>query len=500
MHRWLALRITAVAVVAAAVVGLAAAPASAHTISGPKPTNYHSHIVAMAPEIPGITARVVDLGNKFEITNRTSTEITVLGYLGEAYLRIGPNGVFENLHSQATYINKTKQGGSVPPNIDTSVSATPVWKKISSGHTARWHDHRIHWMSAQPPPPVAAAPGAFEHLSQQTIDFKYNDQLVRIAVALDWVPGPSGWPWVPPIVVLFVVGLVVALTPKWWRVLAVLLAILVLSDMAHAIGFEIPRPGTNVSKTVQFFGGSFVSVAVWIAAVPTIIALWRRRAEALYGVIFVALLVLLIGGATDLSALWKSQLPDAGPPWLTRVEVVIAVGLGGGLLVGALIRMIRSRAATERADSGGQWLSLLVSGLSDEELARIVGELDPDDVLEVALRELATRAAPVAPEFAAGALTFVVTDYEEPIVWSLFADPAPAILRSARGRAEPAAAEIRAAFGAQLQILAGTVGLDEAVRRGIAVTTGDPAFLAAIAPYLPEDAVTRAVEDPASAS
>ena len=57
----------------------------------------------------------------------------------------------------------------------------------------------------------------------------------------------------------------------------------------------------------------------------------RRRVEALYGVVFVALMVALIGGATDLSALWKSQLPDAGPAWLTRVEVVIALGLGGGL-------------------------------------------------------------------------------------------------------------------------------------------------------------------------
>ncbi len=59
-------------------------------------------------------------------------------------------------------------------------------------------------------------------------------------------PVRVGWPWVPAIVVLFGIGLVVALTPRWWRVLAVLLAMLVLSDMAHAIGFEIPRPGSNV--------------------------------------------------------------------------------------------------------------------------------------------------------------------------------------------------------------------------------------------------------------
>ena len=85
----------------------------------------------MAPAVPGITARVVDLGNKFELTNRTSTEITVLGYEGEPYLRIGPNGVFENLHSQATYINRTRLGGTVPP------ASTPRRRRRRSGRRSR---------------------------------------------------------------------------------------------------------------------------------------------------------------------------------------------------------------------------------------------------------------------------------------------------------------------------------------------------------------------------
>ena len=106
MRRWVVVRIPAVASLALALFALTASPASAHTISGPRPTNYRSRVVTIAPAIPGITARVVDLGAKIELTNRTSTEITVLGYEEEPYLRIGPQGVFENLHSQATYINR----------------------------------------------------------------------------------------------------------------------------------------------------------------------------------------------------------------------------------------------------------------------------------------------------------------------------------------------------------------------------------------------------------
>jgi hypothetical protein len=495
--------VTRTAGLAGAVIGLlvlAASPASAHTISGPKPTNYRSRVVAIAPAVPGISARVVDLGSKIELTNRTSTEITVLGYESEPYLRIGPGGVLENLHSQATYINRTRQGGSVPPDIDTSPTAAPQWKKISSGHTARWHDHRIHWMGAQPPPLVAGSPGSFHHLSQQNIVFLRNGESVRIAVALDWVPGPSGVPWIPAIVVLFGLGLFGAVVPRWWRVLAVLVALLVLGDMAHAIGFEIPRPGANPTKVLQFLGGSFVSIAVWAAAVPTVIALARRRVEALYGVLFVALLVALIGGATDLAALWKSQLPDAGPPWLTRVEVVVALGLGGGLAVGALIRMIRARGVADR-EGRGQWLSLLVSGLSGPELARIARELDADEVMEVAMGELAARAAPVGDAFSDGSVAFVVTERDVPVVWSIVAGGAPGTeLRVARGAVEPVAAEIRAPFTAMLQLFAGTLPLDAGAARSTVATTGDTALVARLAPYLPERPITGTPDGPAPAS
>jgi hypothetical protein len=501
VRRSVAIRFAAVAAAAVVLVGLTAAPVSAHTISGPRPTNYRSRVVATAPAVPGLSARIVDLGSKIEVTNRSSTEVTVLGYEGEPYLRIGPNGVFENLHSQATYINRTRLGGTVPADVDTSPTAEPQWHKISDGHTARWHDHNIHWMSPQPPPPVAQSPGSFHHLSQPNIVLLRNGERVAIAVSLDWVPGPSGLPWIPALVALFAAGVLGAALPRWSRALALFLGLLVLSDVAHAIGFEIPRPGGNLTKLIQFLGGSFVSIAVWIAAVPTVIAVLRRRAEALYGVIFVALLVALIGGATDLSALWKSQLPDAGPAWLMRVEVVVALGLGSGLVVGALARILRSRTVAPD-DGRGQWLSLLVSGLSDAELARVVRELDVDEVLEVAMRELAARAGPVADAFAAGSMTFVVTDQDVPVVWSVArSDDASAGLRAARGRVEPNAAEIRAPFAVVLQLLAGTLLVDDAVARSLIVTTGDVAFIARLAPYLRETAtVTRVVEDPASAS
>ena len=93
MFRRVTVPLVASAAVVIAVVGLFAAPASAHTISGPRPTNYRSRVVAIAPPAPGVTARIVDLGAKIELTNRTSSEVVVLGYENEPYLRIGPHAV-----------------------------------------------------------------------------------------------------------------------------------------------------------------------------------------------------------------------------------------------------------------------------------------------------------------------------------------------------------------------------------------------------------------------
>src|SRR5207237_9287355 len=157
------------------------------------------------------------------------------------------------------------------------------------------------------------------------------------------------------------------------------IGVLVAVDAAHAIAYEIARPGTNAAKAVQFFGGTFVSILVWLAAVPTVIGLWRRRDEALYGAIFVGLMVALVGGASDGSSWWHSQLPSAGPDLLTRLEVALALGLGGGIAFGAVARLAlseRSTAArTARERDPAKWLSMLVVGLDDSELRRIAVEL-----------------------------------------------------------------------------------------------------------------------------
>jgi len=477
--------------VAVAVVVTGGAPASAHTASGPRPTNYLSTLGSITPPIPGVTVRVVELGNKLQLTNRTDVDIVILGYDDEPYLRVGPHGLYENLRSPATYLNRTRAGTTPIPAIaiGTGASTPPRWQRVSGSHTAIWHDHRIHWMGTSPPPDVQRDEDAFHTvIPQWTVAFRYGSRTVAVHGRLDWVPGPSGWPWAPVVLAWFAAGVVVASSRRRRLAAAASLVALVGVDMAHTITAEVARAGSQLTKTVQFFGDNFVSVFVWVVAAATIWGVRRRRIEALYGMVLVGAMVATVSGVTDLSYLWKSQLPTIGPHVLARGEVATSLGLGFGLAAGALAALRRATPhLPTRNRRDPRWLERLVAGLDDDEVALECGRLVAGEVIPIALTDLADRLVPLADELGSEALVFVVVAQDEigTHVWSITAAAIGSDgLRVQRGRPAPARAELHLTFPAFVCLLAGTLTVDRAVQAGSVDVSGDAAFVTAVEPRL----------------
>jgi len=480
-----------VIVAAITIVVAAPAPASAHTISGPRPTNFRTTLRSVTPPIAGVTIHVADLGNKLQLTNRTSTDLVVLGYDGEPYLRIGPRGVYENLRSPATYLNRTRTGTTPVPEIASSAgpSAAPRWHRVSSGHTAIWHDHRIHWMGVALPAVVQRDPGAFHRVTARwVVGLLYDGKRVDVTGRLDWVPGPSGWPWLPLILGLGGLGFAAAYRKRAGAAIAVVVAIVGI-DLTHTITAEVARSGTQLAKVVQFFGDNFVSVIVWIAAGLTLRGLRRGNVAARYGLVLVGVMVALVSGLSDLSSLWKSQLETAGPYLLARAEVAAGLGLGAGVVLGALAAL---RQATPRAVEGDardpRWVERLVGDLDDEAFSVVCSRMVADEVIPIALTGLAARAAPALAKFGNDALVFVVLAQDQmgSHVWSITAGTRE--LRVQRGTPAPASAELRTTFPAFLQLLAGTRPLADLVAGGRLDVTGDPALVDAVEPYLRPEA------------
>ncbi|HKC28393.1 MAG TPA: hypothetical protein VKB75_10305 [Jatrophihabitans sp.] len=178
----------------ALTAGLAlATPASAfaHGASGqpiPDAAHYLTEITAVTPTVPGVLVRVDRRGEWIEVTNSTSQTLTVLGYFREPYLQVTSQGVQENVFSASLQMNQSLFA-EIP---QTSASTLPPsWRQTSARPTARWHDHRIHWMSAQRPPNVKSDPGRRQLIGTWQVHLKLDTTPITVSGTLSWLPVKS---------------------------------------------------------------------------------------------------------------------------------------------------------------------------------------------------------------------------------------------------------------------------------------------------------------------
>ena len=204
-------RLLVLAALVVGIVGVSATPASAHGLGGLSPTNYESVLRSVTPDVPGLHVRITDLGTKVELTNDGTREVTVLGYAGEPYLRVGPRGVFENTRSPATYLNRSTTITKAAPK-SADAQATPVWRRVSTGTTAAWHDHRAHFMGGDDPPEVVRHPDQRRVVDNWKIPMRVGNEDVTARGQLIYVPPPSPWPWVVGAVLLAALVVVLSRT------------------------------------------------------------------------------------------------------------------------------------------------------------------------------------------------------------------------------------------------------------------------------------------------
>jgi hypothetical protein len=334
----------------AAVVGwliLLAQPASAHSVSGVGATNWKSVLTSVSPQVPGLTVKLVEDGSRIELTNH-GPELTVIGYEGEPYLRIGPRGVFENLESPATYLNCARAGCAIPAGINKD--GPPKWKQISSGHTARWHDHRAHYMGTQLPPDVARSPNQVHHEANWQIMMIQGSTPITVTGNYTWIPGASPLPWLLLALVLAAIGVALGLMGAWGWPMAVAVVAVTVNDLYHAVAIAWFWSGSFTYRVEKFFSGSFYSIVGWVLGAVAAWLLVRRRVDGLYAAVFAGGSAALFTGLLDFTVLSRSQAPFAGSITVDRATVVISLGLGIGLAVGALIAIRASRPVLEAAD------------------------------------------------------------------------------------------------------------------------------------------------------
>jgi hypothetical protein len=106
-----------------------AGPAFAHAGDTTSVSDYRVTVTGLSNPMDGVTVRVVEGGARLELRNDSGRAVEILGYTGEPYLEVRPDGTYENTASPATYLNQTLTGETtVPPAADPT--AAPTWRKV----------------------------------------------------------------------------------------------------------------------------------------------------------------------------------------------------------------------------------------------------------------------------------------------------------------------------------------------------------------------------------
>ncbi|MGH9009788.1 MAG: hypothetical protein ACRDYF_08080 [Acidimicrobiia bacterium] len=325
-------------------LGVAAPPASAHSVSGVSATNFQTTLRSVNPAVPGLEVKVVEAGSRLEAENRTGQELLVLGYKGEPYLRIGPDGVFENKLSPATYINRSRKGGTPPEAAEKAKVGDTDWEKVSSEPIARWHDHRIHWMGNINPPEVRNSPDQRHVIKMNADDPQWavpmwlGTQEIAAKGELVWEPGPSPLPWFAVIVASLAVVVVLGQRPAWGPSLAAVTAVLLAVDVFHVVGLGLANAGDLGYRLTKSITQSPYQPLAWAVGILAIVWLRRSRSDGLSLAALAGLQIALLGGVADLSALSRSEVPFGFAADLARLAIALSVGLGFGLALAAVLR------------------------------------------------------------------------------------------------------------------------------------------------------------------
>ncbi|GIJ29243.1 hypothetical protein Vqi01_44050 [Micromonospora qiuiae] len=352
--------LTRVALLLAGVVAAllaTAGPATAHGADAPNGSDYRAEVTAVTPARPELRVRVVEAGARLELTNTGGEPVEVIGYSGEPYLRVGPDGVFENIRSPATYLNRTIAGDTVLP-AEVDPAAAPAWQRVDDGPTVRWHDQRALWREPGPPAQVRAAPDREHRVRDWVVPLRATDGPLEIRGTLDWVPPPDAYTWWVLVTLgalaVGAVGLLPAASAPGRRALAGLGGLLVCGGLA-AVLLTVGRVRDDGAEGIGGVLGGLLTGQVWalLVGLGAIVAGWRaliagspasvadgnRRSNVDFVVALAGACLALFAGVTNAAVFARSVPPVPWPATAARVLVVLVVVAGAGALAAAVLRL-----------------------------------------------------------------------------------------------------------------------------------------------------------------
>jgi hypothetical protein len=318
-------RAVAAAIASAAVL----VPAGVAHADPAVPTDFATEVVGIEPPTPSIHVGVVGGDSFIELTVEPGTEAVVLGYWGEPYLRFNSDGtVEENRRSPTVAENESRDGGS--SSAGSGSGGESQWVAVATDGSYAWHDHRAHWMSAEPP---AGERG--DEVLTGVIPLQVNGADVEVSVAVVWEPTPSRLPLVAGGVIAgFAVMIVLSARHRIAWVLAI------TGAAAAGVGWW------QVASVPPETGPSSISwLLPAIASAVAIVAVTLGRSLVSYALVTLSGLQLAMWAFLRRDGLVKALLPTDAPFWLDRGVTAAAAVAGLAGIAAGVLGMLRLPAA-----------------------------------------------------------------------------------------------------------------------------------------------------------
>jgi len=316
-------RLGALAALGAGIAG----PAGVAHADPAGPTDYESAITSVEPATPGIDVSIVGGDSFLRVVAEPGVDVVVLGYQQEPYLHIRADGVVEeNQRSPAAYLNADRYGTATPP-AGADPALAPNWEQVGTGGAWAWHDHRSHWMSAQPPD--GAQPGT--PIQTSTVPLVVDGAPVTVTVATTWLAAPSRLP--------LAVGAAAGLA-------AVLLAVARRARLAWALlAVSLAAAGVGYWQFVSLPSETGPLLVWWllpvVAAASLLVAVLLGRRLVAYALVLLAALELAVWVWLRRDAAFRAIIPTDAPFWLDR-GVLAATGVAAVVVAaGAAIALFR---------------------------------------------------------------------------------------------------------------------------------------------------------------
>ncbi|MCP3910722.1 MAG: hypothetical protein GY745_05295 [Actinomycetia bacterium] len=299
------------------------------------PTDYQSEIVDIEPATTAVEASMLGGDSFLLLEVEPGTEVLVLGYEAEPYLRFLSDGTVEqNLNSPSHYLNTDRYGEEDIPEF-ADADAEPNWDKVDSDGTWAWHDHRTHWMPRSDP--LGSERG--NQVLEAVVPLFVDGVEVDMTVSSVWQDEPSRLPILvgalTGVILAVLAGLAVGSVARG-ALLAAALAVMALV-VGLAQNWSLP-PETGPSRLN------------WLLPLTGLVLLGAATAlRNLDGLVRWALVAagsaeLTLWGWLRRDGLGAAILPTDLPFWIDRLVTALALAGGVGLTGVAVYAVARPPA------------------------------------------------------------------------------------------------------------------------------------------------------------